>query len=313
MPPPTPSPTPPAHEHTYGDWTDNEDGDGSGTGTHSQACTAPDCPDPELGKSTLPHTWQTTWTGDESAHWYACSQCGAKKDEASHEVGPVAAPIAQAVEGVYHHEGACAICGQSDPPPKEPCTIDEEAWVPTADNAQHGHTCAQCGRDPVALENHSYTTHQADGSFACVCGAALTPSNPATASLGDFVVTGNTATGEYQALGAWKLDWAQTPGDPRSLQYSFSYNYTLTSEGDTSDEAKRMNGSLSISSPTDIAITLTGLRYVEPGTVTIETRIFYEFQSDGESAPIEYEVETNTFTFTYTAGTSLSPDPTPTP
>ena len=83
--------------HTFGDWTDNGDGTHTGkcvcgaekTVDHSggtATCTAKavcaNCGQ-EYGESKG-HDWATTLTNGGDTHYYACSRCDAKKDEAAH-------------------------------------------------------------------------------------------------------------------------------------------------------------------------------------------------------------------------------------
>ena len=191
----------------------------------------------------------------------------------------------------------CAECGDSY---AEPISMLEHQWSDWVDagDGTHARSCAVGGE--TEAETHDYQ----NGS--CICGAAA--NDPQTISLGEFTVMPQD-DGGYTAAGSWLLDWSQTPGDDREIQFGCAYRCVLTSDGDPDDPAKKPALSLSapeLSDSITYTLTITGMAFVKPdSTFEIIIKIFY---MDGET---EVVLEEKNYSFTYTAGVSLEPIPSP--
>ncbi len=109
------------------------------------------------------HKWADTMTSDENGHWYACSGCNDKKDEAAHtfehdcDTDCADCGYTRTTEHKFgeswvsdgnNHWHECSVCGEK---------ADEEAHAPgveaTEDTAQ---TCTVCDYELVAALGHTH-------------------------------------------------------------------------------------------------------------------------------------------------------------
>ncbi|MBQ9342774.1 MAG: hypothetical protein IJT99_01120, partial [Clostridia bacterium] len=108
-----------------------------GTSTCTEAGTCSLCGGtiPALG-----HDWATTLTNGGDTHYYACSRCTAKKDEAAHS-GGTATCVSRAI---------CDECGQGygSPAPGHKWS----SWMPMEDGSGHKRTCSACSTEET--EDH---------------------------------------------------------------------------------------------------------------------------------------------------------------
>ena len=88
----------------------------------------------------LDHDWATAWTQGDTTHYYACSRCDAKKDEAAHSYGSWTKVDDET------HEGTC-VCGAE--------TTVEHVW-----NGSHWcgypRKCKDCGEYYGEVLDHEY-------------------------------------------------------------------------------------------------------------------------------------------------------------
>lgn len=73
--------------HTYGDWTITTEPSCTTPGERQRQCSVCNFREYETIPTTGEHEWATDWSKDASGHWYECSVCYAKKNEASHTYG----------------------------------------------------------------------------------------------------------------------------------------------------------------------------------------------------------------------------------
>ena len=80
------------------------------------------------------HKYATTYSSDKNGHWYACSNCGEKKDEAKHTPGPAA---------TENSAQLCTVCNYEIAPilPHEHDISDE--WM--SDAQYHWYRCTKKG------------------------------------------------------------------------------------------------------------------------------------------------------------------------
>ena len=84
------------------------------------------------------HDWQQTWTNDANGHWHACSNCGAKSNEASHTEKVLAGKAANCTEKGLTEGKVCSICE---------FVLVEQTEIPTNDthvDADGDYMCDLC-------------------------------------------------------------------------------------------------------------------------------------------------------------------------
>ena len=87
----------PEHTHSFGEWSVSKNATCTEDGVKVRYC---DCGEKQSEViPTLEHTYNTTYSFDNSFHWYSCTGCGAKKDRAEH----------QATD-----DGMCTVCGATE-------------------------------------------------------------------------------------------------------------------------------------------------------------------------------------------------------
>lgn len=105
---------------------------------------------------TNAHSWSTDWTKGETTHYYACSQCDERKDEAAH-TGGTATCTAKA---------KCTVCGGEYGELAEHVYPANTWWE---DENEHWHVCNVCDQ-PSAHEAHSGGTATCTEQAECdVC------------------------------------------------------------------------------------------------------------------------------------------------
>lgn len=126
------------HWHTCTVCGDTKDSAGHTPGAAATETTAQTCT--KCGyviKAALGHThsYATTWTTDETGHWYACSGCEEKDSAADHDFENACDPD-------------CSVCGYT----RETQHVFAETWATDATN--HWHECTGCGlkQDEAAHE-----------------------------------------------------------------------------------------------------------------------------------------------------------------
>ena len=84
--------------------------------------------------NTLPHSYKTEWTTDETSHWHECSECGAKADEAEHT-------------DIETKDHLCDVCGIELGKCADNLTYvpRKEATAAEAGNTEYWH-CDVCGK-----------------------------------------------------------------------------------------------------------------------------------------------------------------------
>lgn len=133
---------------------------------------------PALGHT---HNWDTELTVDENGHWYACSGCEEKKDEASHDFENACDGLCETcghtretahsfgeqwVSDATGHWYACTVCGEKS---------DFAEHAPGAEATETtAQTCTACGYEVVAALGHSFSetwSTDADSHWHdCQCG-----------------------------------------------------------------------------------------------------------------------------------------------
>ena len=133
---------------------------------------------PALGHT---HNWDTELTTDENGHWYACSGCEEKKDEASHDFENACDGLCETcghtretahsfgeqwVSDATGHWYACTVCGEKS---------DFAEHAPGAEATETtAQTCTACGYEVVAALGHSFSetwSTDADSHWHdCQCG-----------------------------------------------------------------------------------------------------------------------------------------------
>ena len=84
------------HTHKYGEWTSSINASCSAEGQQLRRC---DCGETESRVvDKLEHSYKTTYTFDDAYHWFACANCDATKDKATH---------------TSDSDGNCTVCGIS--------------------------------------------------------------------------------------------------------------------------------------------------------------------------------------------------------
>lgn len=124
------------------------------THTYDSACD-PECNVCEKERE-IEHTFTTLWQKDGKTHWYECTKCGEKKDEAKHIPGPAA---------TEQKEQLCLTCGYVMMPKKNHVHNYGTAW--TSDEVGHWHACTGCEEEK---EYGSHTYDNACDSDCNTCG-----------------------------------------------------------------------------------------------------------------------------------------------
>lgn len=103
------------------------------------------------------HNYATTWTTDETGHWYACSGCAEKSSYAAHDFE-------------NDCDKDCSICGYT----RETEHKFAEVW--TSDAINHWHVCSGCGlkQDEAAHEPGAEAT-ATNAQVCTICGYEIAP------------------------------------------------------------------------------------------------------------------------------------------
>ena len=120
------------------------------THTYDNACD-PDCNVCEKERE-VEHSFTTLWQKNGKNHWYECTKCGEKKDEAKHVPGPAA---------TEQKEQLCLTCGYVMMPKKNHVHSYGTAW--TSDEVGHWHACSGC------KEEKDYASHTFDDDCDADC------------------------------------------------------------------------------------------------------------------------------------------------
>lgn len=126
-------------------------------------------------KKSHTHKYDTTWTSDETGHWYACSGCDEQKDFADHSFDNSCDPD-------------CNICGYQS----AAAHIYSGTW--TCDETGHWDVCTSC-QETSAVEPH---IPDAEGQFCVACDFQLSDATEPTL----LIATEHVHMGE----GAWLTD-----------------------------------------------------------------------------------------------------------
>ena len=100
----------------------------------------------------IPHSFEDTWSNDETQHWHAC-ECGVKKDTADH---------------MYDNDcdTDCNVCGYT----RQITHQYADTW--SSDGSQHWHECTVCG-DKTNVADHTGGTATCQDKAVCeVCQAS---------------------------------------------------------------------------------------------------------------------------------------------
>ena len=121
-------------------------------------CEEAEIPSEEYGEP-LNHDWAETLTQGDTTHYYACSRCEARKDEAPHSGGTATCQA----------KAKCAVCG------KEYGELADHDWDTSAwitDGSEHWHKCKTPGCTAITDEAaHSGGTATCQAKAKCeVCG-----------------------------------------------------------------------------------------------------------------------------------------------
>lgn len=101
------------------------------------------------------HSYASTWTTDESGHWYACSGCEEKGSYAEHDFENACDPD-------------CSICGYT----RETAHSFAEEW----DENSHWHICTGCGLKADEGIHEPGAEATADTAQTCtICGYEIAP------------------------------------------------------------------------------------------------------------------------------------------
>lgn len=126
--------------------------------------------------ATIPHEYATTYSHDETSHWFECS-CGDKKDVVAHEFVPgevtKEASCTEEGEQIYN-----CVCGETK---TEVIPVEPHSYVTTKfDDTQHWKECA-CG-DKIETADHEFVpgditkeascTEKGTQVYTCACGAS---------------------------------------------------------------------------------------------------------------------------------------------
>lgn len=103
------------------------------------------------------HKYASTWTSDETGHWYACEGCEDQKEFAYHEYDDLCDPD-------------CNICGFASPTAHS----FDETW--SSDETGHWTVCVLCG-EVKETEAHTADPNAAetDAKLCTVCGFEMAP------------------------------------------------------------------------------------------------------------------------------------------
>ncbi|MBQ9694654.1 MAG: hypothetical protein IJV69_07850 [Kiritimatiellae bacterium] len=121
-------------------------------------CEEAEIPSEEYGEP-LNHDWAETLTQGDTTHYYACSRCEARKDEAPHSGGTATCQA----------KAKCAVCGKEDGELADH-DWDTSAWI--TDGSKHWHKCKTPGCTAItdeAAHSGGMATCQAKAKCA-VCG-----------------------------------------------------------------------------------------------------------------------------------------------
>ena len=113
----------------------------------------PDCNNCGYTRKTS-HSYLGEWTMDETGHWYACTICGHRDEEAEHVPGD---------EPTDWTSQNCTVCGYIIKPALGHTHTFEETW--TTDDVSHWHTCTGCET------KGEYADHHFTSSCDAVCDA----------------------------------------------------------------------------------------------------------------------------------------------
>ena len=150
---------------------------------------------PKIASRTALHNYATTWTSDDTDHWYACqnSGCASRLDNSPHAFGGWIVDAAATCQktGTRHH--VCTVCNKSvsETIPVNP-TAHNYATAWTSDNNNHWHKCQNSGCTSVTDK----TEHTWDEENTCaVCqkykddGVKFTKQSDGTYSVTDYTGT----------------------------------------------------------------------------------------------------------------------------
>ena len=159
---------------------------------------------------THTHTYNTTWSTDETNHWHECT-CGDKKDLAAHVDANKDHNCDVCGKKMSDHTGGTATCKD-----KATCTICGQKYGDLAahnykttwstDSAKHWHECSVCGdKKDVAAHVDANKDHNCD-----VCGKKMSDHTGGTATCKDKATC--TICGQkYGDLAAhnYKTEWSK--------------------------------------------------------------------------------------------------------
>ena len=189
--------------HTWGKWTEAD------ATNHKRTCTV--CEVTE----TKAHGFATKWSTNKDQHWYACADCGAKKDAANHTPGAAATEtsaqrctvcnyIIKAALGHTHkwatkyttdaesHWYACSGCNEKKDAKAHDFANDCDTLCETcqytretthkfgtewiSDETGHWHACTSCGEKADAAEHAPGVEATETTAQTCTaCGFELAP------------------------------------------------------------------------------------------------------------------------------------------
>ena len=137
----------------------------------------------------LDHDWATAWTQDDHTHYYACSRCTERKDEAPHSYSWTYVDdntckgecTCGATTMEAHYDRWASTCGRQ--PHCEKCDHDygsipeHEMWYEDRGESGHRPNCYHCDTY-FFLESHTYGDWQDNGDGThtgkCICGRTET-------------------------------------------------------------------------------------------------------------------------------------------
>ena len=144
-------------------------------------------PEAEPEQAPHNHTWATEWSKDATNHWYACSGCSEKKDQAAH---------------VYTDDldTTCNICGYVR------SLAHTHSWASewSKNDTKHWHACSGC------TEKNDEAVHVYDNDHDATCNTC------------GYVRT----LGDHAAASAWTTDgtnhWHACTHDGCTIKFDFS-------------------------------------------------------------------------------------------
>lgn len=230
--------------HTYSSWVVTTPATETTEGEQQRSCV-------ECGytqKQSIPvlghtHSWSDTWSSDESGHWYACSGCDERSEEAAHT----------------YKDGVCEICGYEDPD-YTPGHVHNWSTEWSKDESGHWHACLNGCNEQGDKDEHTYgswvvttpatETTEGEQQRSCnVCGYTQKQTIP---------VIGHTHSPSAQWFYDGTYHWHTCSGCSELLDKALhSYTWVITKPA-TATEPGLQTGTCACGATTTATIPATG-------------------------------------------------------